>query len=299
VWATADKFIAAVNGSGAVTGTGPGNTKVTATVDGMSASAAIVVQYSTSAVDHVIVQLADAEIQVAAKTTAIAILQDALGYALHGRAVAWSTSNPTVATVDPTGKVTGIGTGTVMIRATSEGKYGEAPLVVVAAPWVPGEQQPLVDPSRGAWEIGPYGHDEVMAQSFKPTVDQWLGYIAFPVYCTEGVKISVVIKEGSFFGPVLWSGQMAGLPKTRTGQFIQIQILNPSTMPNGIRLKANTSYYVELAAVRPHGVWSNCGISKGPRSDTYARGSGYWQQPSPWFHPLPFGEDLPFITYVR
>jgi hypothetical protein len=137
-----------------------------------------------------------------------------------------------------------------------------------------------------------------MAQSFKPTADQWLGYIAFPVYCAGDAKISVVIKEGSFFGPVLWAGQMAGLPKTRTGQFIQIQIHN-AMMPNGIRLKANTSYYVELAAVRPPGVWSNCGISKGPQADTYARGSGYWQQPSPWFHPLPFGEDLPFITYVR
>lgn len=46
--------------------------------------------------------------------------------------ITWTSSDPTIATVDSTGKATGIKPGTVTITATSGGKSGTATLTVVA-----------------------------------------------------------------------------------------------------------------------------------------------------------------------
>ncbi len=56
---------------------------------------------------------------------------DGAGNALAGRAVTWSSSNGTVATVSSGGLVTGVTAGTATITATSEGKVGSAALTVL------------------------------------------------------------------------------------------------------------------------------------------------------------------------
>jgi len=53
-----------------------------------------------------------------------ALTLSASGGVLTGRAIAWSSENPEVATVDAAGIVTGVGKGTTRIRAESEGKVG-------------------------------------------------------------------------------------------------------------------------------------------------------------------------------
>lgn len=58
---------------------------------------------------------------------------DAGGAVLGGRAVTWSTSNASVATV-AAGLVTGVSTGTATITATSEGKSGFATITVSPPP---------------------------------------------------------------------------------------------------------------------------------------------------------------------
>ena len=53
---------------------------------------------------------------------------------LAGRAIAWTTSAPTVATIDAaTGVVTGVAAGTATLTATSEGKSGATTVTVSAA----------------------------------------------------------------------------------------------------------------------------------------------------------------------
>ena len=51
---------------------------------------------------------------------------DAAGNTLSGRAVAWSSADTRIATVDQVGVVRGVRHGTVVITATSEGKLGTA-----------------------------------------------------------------------------------------------------------------------------------------------------------------------------
>jgi hypothetical protein len=53
-----------------------------------------------------------------------AVTLSASGGVLTGRAIAWSSENPEVATVNASGIVTGVGRGTSRIRAESEGKVG-------------------------------------------------------------------------------------------------------------------------------------------------------------------------------
>ncbi|HEU0299381.1 MAG TPA: lamin tail domain-containing protein [Longimicrobium sp.] len=65
-----------------------------------------------------------------------------------GRATAttftWSSSNPAVATVDASGRATGVAIGTAVVRAAAaNGVYGEASLAVIAEP-PPGSAQELV-----------------------------------------------------------------------------------------------------------------------------------------------------------
>jgi hypothetical protein len=63
------------------------------------------------------------------------------GNSLGGRAVSWSSSNSSVATVNSsTGLVAGVGAGTATITATSEGRSGTASVTVTAAPVPPSIQ---------------------------------------------------------------------------------------------------------------------------------------------------------------
>ena len=85
------------------------------------------------AVATVSVTFEKSEIFVGENITGTAALLDASGAALSGRSVTWSSSAPTVATVNSaSGIVTGLAAGSTTITATSEGKTGSATLTVLA-----------------------------------------------------------------------------------------------------------------------------------------------------------------------
>ncbi len=73
---------------------------------------------------------APAEIEIGRSGTAQATPKSAAGATLAGRTVTWSSSNDAIATVSPAGVVTGAGSGSVMISATSEGRTGSATVKV-------------------------------------------------------------------------------------------------------------------------------------------------------------------------
>src|SRR3989440_216943 len=60
--------------------------------------------------------------------------QDGNGAALSGRAVTWSSSNISVATVSSSGLVSGVTPGSATITATSEGKSGTSSITVTDIP---------------------------------------------------------------------------------------------------------------------------------------------------------------------
>jgi hypothetical protein len=76
------------------------------------------------------VTLATTSLTTGLTTQAIAVTADSLGIPLTGRAVTWSSSAATVATVSTSGLVTAVAPGTANITATSEGKSGFATVTV-------------------------------------------------------------------------------------------------------------------------------------------------------------------------
>jgi hypothetical protein len=61
-------------------------------------------------------------------------VRDADGALVTGRALAWSSSNPAIATVSDSGRVTGMGPGTVEISASADGARGSTQVLVAEVP---------------------------------------------------------------------------------------------------------------------------------------------------------------------
>jgi trimeric autotransporter adhesin len=131
VWAVADSNLATVSPTGVVTGRRVGTVPVAASVEGKSAVAQIRVAPVAAVAVRVSPSSRDLTVGQTAQLKAEPL--DAQGAVLSGRAVAWSSSRLSVATVSQTGAVTALSPGTAIITATVEGKSGVAGVTVAPA----------------------------------------------------------------------------------------------------------------------------------------------------------------------
>jgi uncharacterized protein YjdB len=129
-WSTGNAALATVSPAGVVTGVAIGGpVTITATSEGQAGSATISV--IPVPVAKVTVAPAAATVGVGQTVALSDTTRDASGNLLTGRAVTWTTGNPTVATVSATGVVTGVTAGgPVTIMAISEGKSDSAEITV-------------------------------------------------------------------------------------------------------------------------------------------------------------------------
>jgi uncharacterized protein YjdB len=130
-WSSSNTSIATVNGAGVVTAVAVGSAQIIATSEGVNGNATLTVSATPSApVASVSVSLASSSLNAGQTTQATATTRDANNNVLTGRAMAWSSSNTAVATVNSSGLVTAVAAGTAQITATSEGQSGSATLTV-------------------------------------------------------------------------------------------------------------------------------------------------------------------------
>ncbi|HVH10525.1 MAG TPA: Ig-like domain-containing protein [Gemmatimonadales bacterium] len=129
-WTSLSPSLATVGGTGLVTGVAAGSATITATAEGKTATAVITV--ATVPVASVTVSPTTASVAVGATVQLAATTKDSAGNVLTGRVITWTSSNPALATVSGTGLVTGVGAGSDIITATSEGKAGTAAVTVTA-----------------------------------------------------------------------------------------------------------------------------------------------------------------------
>lgn len=87
------------------------------------------------------------EVAVGGNGQLVATVRNAAGQELSGASVTWSSDAPSVATVDGTGKVSGVGVGTAHVKAMSGDASGAATLTVFPAPIAKLELMPA-PPSR-------------------------------------------------------------------------------------------------------------------------------------------------------
>lgn len=134
-WSSSNASVASVSSSGFVTAVTPGSTTITATSEGRTGTAAITVAAPpASPVASVTVAPASLPLQLGATGVLTATARDASNNVLAGRAMVWSSSNVSVATVAPNGTVTAVAAGGATVTATSEGKSGTASVTVTAPP---------------------------------------------------------------------------------------------------------------------------------------------------------------------
>jgi uncharacterized protein YjdB len=127
---SSDPGVASIDGQGAIRGTGVGNAWLVAVAGSARDSARVTVAALVAAVE---IAGSDVTLEVGASQALTASTTDANGARLQ-RDIAWSSSNPAVATVDPgTGRVTARAEGTAQVTAASDG-FSDAVAVRVAAP---------------------------------------------------------------------------------------------------------------------------------------------------------------------
>lgn len=133
-WSSSNSAIVSVSPAGAITGVAIGGpATITATIEGKEGTAEVTVV--SAAIATVTVSPPSSTIPVGSTVQLSAVLRDDQGTALSGRAVLWSTSDPTRATVSTSGLVTGMAPGgPVTIVATSEARSGSAQVTVNPLP---------------------------------------------------------------------------------------------------------------------------------------------------------------------
>jgi uncharacterized protein YjdB len=127
-WSSSSDAIATVSASGLVTGQSVGTATITASAGGQSGTATVAVNQVPVA--SVAVDPGTANLRAKTATQLTATLKDAAGNDLTGRTVAWSSSDDDVATVNSSGLVVAVASGTATIFATSEGETGQATVTV-------------------------------------------------------------------------------------------------------------------------------------------------------------------------
>src|SRR2546422_50541 len=115
-------------------GSDTGKVKVTATGRPGGSSDTAVVTVTPVPVASVPVSSASASAQVGQACRSSARAKGSAAGVLTGRAVSWSSSNPSVASVSGSGLVTAMAAGSAMITATSEGQSGTSSITVTNVP---------------------------------------------------------------------------------------------------------------------------------------------------------------------
>jgi uncharacterized protein YjdB len=132
-WSTSDPSIATVDATGKVHGLTTGQVIVTATADNRSATSTV----------RVIIPVS--QIQVSPKTLSLPVtislpihadLVGPNGEAITGRTISWASANPSIATVNTTGVVTGVSTGQTSVTVHAGSQTVTVPVTVADEPVV-------------------------------------------------------------------------------------------------------------------------------------------------------------------
>jgi uncharacterized protein YjdB len=130
-WASSEPKVASVSQTGLVTGVSAGSAQIEVSSEGQTRS--VEVSVLPTPVASINVSIAPSSLSTGQTGQAIAIVRDSAGNSLAGRPIAWSSSDPSVATVSPSGAVTAVGSGSATIRASIQTVFGTASVAVTGS----------------------------------------------------------------------------------------------------------------------------------------------------------------------
>jgi YVTN family beta-propeller protein len=127
-WTSSVEHVATVNEDGLVSAASNGSSTITATTEGIQGSALLTVAQSVASVSVAPASTTLVALGETVQLTASAL--DANGNAIHGKPIAWSSDDQSVATVTSSGLVTAVANGSVAITATADGNSAVATILV-------------------------------------------------------------------------------------------------------------------------------------------------------------------------
>lgn len=136
-WTSSNPNVATVDNNGTVKGVSIGNATITATVGGQTATCQVSVIYGDLAVKgndgfasgNINLVLGEHPVEILKAT-----VRDGQNQIINNATITWTSSNPSVATVDNTGKVTAVSAGKTNITASVAGATVTREINVLAAP---------------------------------------------------------------------------------------------------------------------------------------------------------------------
>ena len=149
-WSVSPATVATISSFGLLTALAEGVAVVTATAGGTQGS--IQIPIVPIAVAQVDLLPATPDLGPGEDLQLVAVVRDRSGRVLSGRAILWSSSDSTRATVSATGSLHTISPGTVAIRATSDGVQGQ--VMVTVRDRVTGVQDVTIDASNALMIVG-------------------------------------------------------------------------------------------------------------------------------------------------
>ena len=127
-WSSSDPAVARVDTFGLVTVTGAGTAKVIARVGTAADTATLVVRQVVRFL--IVTPSLDTLTAIADTTRIVAVARDSLRFPIPNPVVTWATDDPTIATVDATGRVRAVANGVVLVTASSQGQSAFVTVVV-------------------------------------------------------------------------------------------------------------------------------------------------------------------------
>jgi uncharacterized protein YjdB len=127
-WSSEDANIATVSSDGVVTAVTPGRVSIAASADGVTGMAIVTVSAVTVA--EVVIVPETLAVAPSATGQLRATAYDPSGNVVSGLPAAWGSSDQSVASVDSSGKVTGVSPGTATVTAAIAGHVASATIVV-------------------------------------------------------------------------------------------------------------------------------------------------------------------------
>ena len=124
--------VATVSANGTVTGVAPGSATITATSEGKTGTATVLV--APIPVAAVTIAPATPNVVVGGTVQLTATARSSGGQDLGARPVNWSSGAPSIAAVSPAGVLTGVSPGTAIVFASIEGIIGTATVTVRQVP---------------------------------------------------------------------------------------------------------------------------------------------------------------------
>ena len=132
-WSSSDPYVATVGASGLVTGIAEGSASITANSSGITSNASVVTVTlpPPPVLTKITISPVSTSIQIGTTKQLTAICSDQYGKNMTCPTLTWSSSSPSVATVDASGLVTGIAEGSSSITATASGVTSDASVMMV------------------------------------------------------------------------------------------------------------------------------------------------------------------------